>query len=66
VKEDAKGWEIEQRGGKRKRDRDDDDIETLSQTSKRTTRTQSRSANGSPFRKSAPSAMMASRLEVSL
>jgi hypothetical protein len=41
---DAKDWEQGQRG-KRKRDHDDEDIERLSQSSQRTTRSQSRSTH---------------------
>jgi hypothetical protein len=48
AKKDAKVWEVEKRG-KRKRDRDDEDIENLSRGSKRTTRSQARSAqDGTP------------------
>jgi len=50
---DAKDWETERRG-KRKRERDDEDIEKLSQLSQCTTRSQSRSSPGSTGRNSAP------------
>jgi hypothetical protein len=48
AKEAAKAWEEKEREerGKRKRKRDKDDIDTSSMTTKRTTRSQSRSANG--------------------
>jgi hypothetical protein len=49
----AKDWETERRG-KRKRERDDEDIERHSQSTQRTTRSQSRSSRGSAGRKSAP------------
>jgi hypothetical protein len=49
----AKDWETEKRG-KRKRKRDDEDIERLSQSSQRTTRSQSRSLRGSAGRKPTP------------
>jgi hypothetical protein len=56
AKDDAKAWEVAKRG-KRKRDHDDDDIERLSQMSKRITRSQSQlqSTLGSPRARSAPS-----------
>ncbi|KAG1789661.1 uncharacterized protein HD556DRAFT_772765 [Suillus plorans] len=48
AKKDAKDWEVEKMG-KRKRDRDDKDIENLSRGSKRITRSQARSAHdGTP------------------
>lgn len=47
AKEAAKVWEAKEREGRRKlkRKRDDDDIDTSSVTTKRTTRSQTRSAN---------------------
>jgi len=55
AKEDAKTWEVKQRGNKRKRDHDDEDIEIFSQSSKRTTRSQSHSSQDSQGGKSGPS-----------
>jgi hypothetical protein len=48
AKEAAKAWEEREReeGRKLKRKRDEDDIDTSSMTTKRTTRSQSHSANG--------------------
>jgi hypothetical protein len=53
AKANTKDWEKEKRG-KSQRERDDGDIERLSQSSQCTTRSQSRSSRGSAGRKSAP------------
>lgn len=47
AKEDAENWEKATRG-KRKREEEDEDIERLTQSSRRTTRSQSRKSQGSP------------------
>jgi hypothetical protein len=57
AKEAAKAWEEKERDGrkKQKRKRDEDDIDTSSMTTKRTTRSQSRSAKGGYENRPGPS-----------
>jgi hypothetical protein len=57
AKEAAKAWEEKEREERRKqkRKRDEDDIDTSSMTTKRTTRSQSRSANGGHENQPGPS-----------